>query len=190
MDKKKLGPQTLLVPLPVVLLTAQLENEKPNIITLSWVGICNSVPPMIGVGIRENRFSYRLVVESGEFVINIPGEDQVKASDFCGNTSGRTKDKFAETGLTPIPADKVSAPLIKECPINMECVVKHTIKLGSHDYFIAEIVETHIDADCWSEDNKLIVEKVKPFAYMTKKRSYYGGFSDIFGDYGYSIKGV
>ncbi|HER00635.1 MAG TPA: flavin reductase family protein [candidate division Zixibacteria bacterium] len=188
MEKIKLGPQTLLVPLPVTLLTAQIEGEKPNIITLSWVGICNSEPPMIGVGIRESRFTYHMVVEAGEFVVNIPGENQVKAADLCGNTSGRNKDKFAETGFTAIPADKVSAPLIKECPINMECVVKHSIKLGSHDYFIAEIVETHVNSDCWTDDKKLNIENLKPFAYMTKKRSYYGGFSDIFGDYGYSVK--
>jgi flavin reductase (DIM6/NTAB) family NADH-FMN oxidoreductase RutF len=189
MDKIKLGPETLLIPLPVVLLTAQLEGEKANIITLSWVGICSSTPPMIGVGIRESRFSHRLVLESGQFVINIPNEKHVREADLCGNTSGRTKDKFAETGFTPLPADKVSAPLIKECPINLECVVRHTLKLGSHDYFIAEIVETHIDSDCWTKDKKVDVSKAMPFAYMTKKRSYYGGFSKIFGDYGYSVKG-
>jgi flavin reductase (DIM6/NTAB) family NADH-FMN oxidoreductase RutF len=188
MDKIKLGPQTLLVPLPVTLVTAQLAGEKPNIITISWVGICNSEPPMIGVGIRQNRFSHHLVAESGEFVVNIPAEKHVKDADYCGNTSGRNKDKFKETGFTAIPAEKVSAPLIKECPINMECVVRHVLNLGSHDYFIGEIVETHIDADCWGKDKKLNVENTAPFAYMTKKRSYYGGFTKIFGDYGYSIK--
>lgn len=188
MSKLRLGPQTLLVPLPVTLVTAQLEGEKPNIITISWVGICNSVPPMIGVGIRENRHSYHLVKDSGEFVVNIPGDDTVSDADLCGNISGKDHDKFEKTDYTAVPGDKVKAPLLKECPINMECIVRHTLKLGSHDFFVGEIVETHIDENCW-QDNKLVVENVKPFAYMTKKRSYYGGFSQIFGDYGFSKKG-
>ena len=188
MDKVKLGPQTLVVPLPVTLLTAQLPDGKPNIITISWIGICNSIPPMLGVGIREKRHSYDLVEKTGEFVINIPNEDLVRAADYCGNVSGRDRDKFADLNLTPIPADKVSAPLIKECPINMECQVRHVLKLGSHDYFIAEIVETHIDANCLDDKNKLNVEAMKPYAYMTQKRTYYGGFTKIFGDYGYSVR--
>jgi len=188
MAKIKLGPQTLLVPLPVALLTAQLPGEKPNIITLAWVGICCSVPPMIGVGIRSSRYSHRLVAESRQFVINIPSEKDIRAADFCGNVSGRKYDKFAETGFTPLPADKVAAPLIKECPINMECVVKHILKLGSHDYFIAEIVETHLDEECNDADNKLNLEKLAPVVYMTRKRSYYGGLSKMFGDYGFAIK--
>ncbi len=187
MAKIKLGAQTLLVPLPAVLLTAKIEGEKPNIITLSWTGICNSIPPMIGVGIRESRYSYGLVVESGQFVVNIPGEGQVEATDFCGTKSGRDYDKFKECGLTAVPADKVNAPLIKECPINMECIVRHTLKLGSHDYFVGEIVETHIDENCW-DGNKINVEAIQPFAYMTKKRSYYGNFKEIFGAYGSSGK--
>jgi flavin reductase (DIM6/NTAB) family NADH-FMN oxidoreductase RutF len=189
MEKIKIGPQTLLTPLPVTLLTVNVEGSVPNIITLSWVGICNSIPPMIGVGIRESRYSYKPVVEAGEFVINIPSDKHIKEADYCGNISGRTKDKFKETGFTAISADKVSAPMIKECPINLECIVRHTLKLGSHDYFIAEIVETHIDANCLTDENKLNVENLGTIAYMTKKRSYYGGFEKLFGDYGYSVKG-
>ena len=188
MAKVKMGPQTVLVPLPVTLLSAQLPDGKPNIITISWVGICCSIPPMLGVGIRENRFSYDLVKKSGEFVLNIPNEDLVHAADYCGNVSGRDHNKFKEMKLTAIPGDIVSAPLIKECPINMECQVRHVLKLGSHDYFVAEIVETHIDANCLDDKNKLNVDALRPYAYMTQKRTYYGGFTKIFGDYGYSIK--
>ncbi len=118
MAKISKTPSTYLYPLPVVLVTCG--TQRPNIITLAWVGTVCSDPPMVGIGVRPERYSHSLIEESGEFAINIPGEDLLEVTDRCGHASGRDVDKFAAFGLTPQAASLVSTPLIAECPINME----------------------------------------------------------------------
>lgn len=143
MAKTSHKASTTLFPTPVVLVTCGV--ERPNIITLAWVGTVCSNPPMVGIAVRPERYSHQLIGEVGEFVVNLPTVEQVEAVDRCGNLSGRDHDKFALCHLTALPASKVRVPLIAECPIHLECVVRQTVSLGSHDLFVGEVVAVQAD---------------------------------------------
>jgi flavin reductase (DIM6/NTAB) family NADH-FMN oxidoreductase RutF len=183
MTKKVLDAQTILFPLPAVMVSCQYMNEKPNIITLAWVGVVCSEPPMVGIAIRKNRFSYDIIRKSGAFVVNVPKGDQLQATDFCGTHSGRDVDKFAQMKLTAVPGEKTKAPLIEECPVNLECVVRQELELGSHNLFIGEIVATHIDSEYLNEKGHLDVGKMKLFCYCPKAHEY-RSVGDVLGQYG------
>ena len=163
--KLKKNPWAALFPCPVVLVTCIDSNGKSNIITLAWAGIVCSEPPTLSLGIRPHRYSYKLIESSGEFVVNIPTKDILKVADFCGMVSGKDVDKFSEMGLTPEPAEKVKPPLIKECPVNMECVVKKKIALGIHHLFLGEIVRVHIDQEILDKRERIDFTKISPFVY-------------------------
>ncbi|BCV25940.1 flavin reductase family protein [Gelria sp. Kuro-4] len=163
--KKQLTPQTLLYPVPVVLVSCGGLAGPKNIVTLAWAGVVNSTPPMVGIGVRPSRYSHELISQTGEFVVNIPRADQLKAVEVCGSTSGRTSDKFAATGLTAVPAQKVKAPLIAECPVNLECRVQQVVKLPSHDLFLAEIVAVHADETVLDARGRIDPAKARPLAY-------------------------
>ncbi len=165
MGKIEKRPSTILMPLPAALITCSYRDEKPNIITLSWIGIVCSDPPMLSISVRQNRYSYHMIKNSGEFVVNLTFENNHKEVDFCGTKSGRQYDKFKEMGLTPLKGSIVMAPLIKECPINHECVVKSSQLLGSHEMFVADIVKTHVDAEILDENGKIDPARVFPLAY-------------------------
>ena len=111
MAKRSLEPQTMLFPLPAVMVSCQKRGEKPNIITLAWVGVVCSEPPMVGIAIRKNRFSYDIICRSKAFVVNVPKGDLIKATDFCGTHSGKDVDKFAEAKLTAVSCAKTGAHL-------------------------------------------------------------------------------
>ena len=176
-------PCTALFPCPVVLVTCLDAIGKPNIITLAWAGTVCSEPPMIGLGIRPTRHSHKLIENSKEFVVNIPSTKILKETDYCGVTSGKDADKFSETGLTPEQADKVKAPLIRECPVNMECILKDRIPLGAHDLFLGEIVQVHIDQDILDENGNIDFTKADPFVYNVGE---YWSIHKKIGTYGFS----
>ncbi|MEI9479234.1 MAG: flavin reductase family protein, partial [Deltaproteobacteria bacterium] len=144
MARKNLPPATLLFPTPVVLVTCVDEEGKPNIITLAWAGVVNTDPPMIGISIRPHRYSHACVKRTREFVVNLPSEEMVRKVDACGVISGRDVNKFATMGWTPVPAEKVKAPLIDECSVQLECQVKEILSLGTHDLFIGQVVAVHV----------------------------------------------
>ena len=152
--KKQVKAATYLFPTPCAMISCAGEQSAPNIITLAWVGVVCSEPPILSISIRPGRYSYNLVREAGDFVVNIPGESRLFELDFCGVASGRNVDKFTELGLTPEPASVVSSPLIKECPVNLECKVLDVRKLGTHDMFLGEIVAVHMDEEVLSERGK------------------------------------
>lgn len=181
--KVKKSPWSALFPCPVVLVTCVDSNRKPNIITLAWVGTLSSDPPTVGLGIRPYRYSYKLIEDSGEFVVNIPNEDILKETDFCGMVSGENVDKFSETGLTPEPAEKVKPPLIRECPVNIESIVKKRIPLGIHHLFIGEIVRVHVDEDILNEKGRIDFTKVAPFVF---NQDEYWSLNQKIGVYGFS----
>lgn len=185
-NKREVKPQTILIPLPAVMVSCALPEGRPNIITVAWVGVACSEPPMISIAIRKTRHSHKIISESGEFVINIASEDQLKAVDFCGVVSGKDLDKFKEAGLTPLKAKRVNVPLIKECPINLECSVRYTLELGSHDLFIGEILATHMDEEVLDNAGRPDIAKLKPFVYCTKAHQYWGGFSKMLAEYGFT----
>jgi flavin reductase (DIM6/NTAB) family NADH-FMN oxidoreductase RutF len=188
MAKKLIKPQTFLIPLPALMISCQKGEERPNIVTISWVGVCCSEPPMLSLALRKSRYSHPIIEKSGEFVVNLTTEDLYKVTDYCGMVSGKDVDKFKETQLTPIKGAKVKAPLIKECPVNMECKVRKMIQLGSHDLFIGEIVAVHVDSDYLDEHDRPDLNKFKPLIYCTKAQEYWGGLSVRLGKYGMSKK--
>ena len=183
MPKTLLEPQTMLFPLPAVMVSCQKRGEKPNIITLAWVGVVCSEPPMVGIAVRKNRFSWDLICQSKAFVVNVPKGDLLKATDFCGTHSGKDVDKFAEAKLTAEPCAKTGAPLIKECPVNLECELREMVDLGSHTLFIGEIVATHIDSEFLDEKGQPDVEKMKLFCYCPGAHQY-RAIGDVLATYG------
>jgi flavin reductase (DIM6/NTAB) family NADH-FMN oxidoreductase RutF len=183
MAKIKKRPSTYLYPAPVILATCGA--EKPNIITLAWVGTVCSDPPTVAIGVRPSRHSHALIEESGEFVINLPGEDLLEVTDHCGQVSGRDIDKFAAFGLTAEPASEVKAPLIGECPVNLECRVTHKLPLGAHDLFLGEIVAVHVEEAVLDEGGRRIdYGKARPFVLAFAE---YWGLGEAKGAYGFSV---
>ncbi|MDD3653033.1 MAG: flavin reductase family protein [Desulfotomaculaceae bacterium] len=180
-------PSTPLFPVPTVLVTSCLKESNPNIVTIAWTGIMNSVPPIVYIGLRpEGRYSYRLIKDSGEYVINIPTVALAWQVDYCGMVSGSKVNKFKETGLTPVPASHVKAPLIAECPVNLECKVRQVLALGSHDVFIADVLAVHYNDDVQDEKGRLDMDKIRPYGYCGNE---YRLIADKIGTYGYSKKG-
>jgi len=148
-------------------------KDRPNIITLSWVANVCSNPPTVVAGIRPERHSYNLVKDAGEFVLNIPSSKQIEGTEFAGTKSGRDHDKFVECGFTPEPATKVNAPIIKECPINIECKTTQVIPLGAHDLFVAEVVAVHIDESTLDEKGRFDASKTSLFTYLPLNGQYW-----------------
>lgn len=179
-------PSTALFPVPAVLVTSQMGEGTPNIITIAWTGVMNSVPPMVYIGVQPQRHSYGLLKESGEYVINIPSVDQSKVVDYCGIVSGKNVDKFKETGLTPVSSTHVKPPLIEECPVNIECRVAQTVSLGSHDVFIAEVLAVHYSENVLNENGQPDVGKIKPYSFCLGE---YRSIAEKIGTFGYSKKG-
>lgn len=185
MGKIPLERDAFVAPVPVVLLTCMGWDGFRNILTVSWVNVVCGTPPMVGVAVRQERSSCARIRETGEFVLNIPPATLLRAVDFCGMVSGQTVDKFAETNLTPVPGTKVRPPMIEECPINLECVVRHTLPLGSHVLFLAEVAAVHADADV-IEDGTIVLGRVAPLTFDPFGGDYWNlkevvahhGFSD------------
>ena len=183
--KTKKNPWTALFPCPVVLVTC-LDNEgNPNIITLAWVGTVCSEPPIIAVGIRPTRYSHGLIKSNKEFVVNIPTTKILRESDYCGVSSGKNVEKFSETKLTKQKAENVKSPLIKECPVNIECKLKEVIPLGTHDLFLGEIVQVHVDNEILDEKGNIDFKKADPFVF---NQGEYWSINKKLGNYGFSKK--
>ena len=174
----------LLAPVPPVMVSCGT-LEKPNILTVGWTGIVNTKPPRTYISVRPQRFSYPIIRESGEFVINLTPASLVKAADLCGVRSGREMDKFAHLGLTPLPARQVAAPLIAQCPVNIECRVFQQIPLGSHDMFLADILAVHVDEDCLSPQGKLLIRRCGLAAYA---HGEYFSLGPSLGTFGFSVR--
>lgn len=143
--KETIEPSTALYPVPVVLVSCTSGDNSDNIITIAWTGTVCSDPPMLSISVRRERFSHRLIQDSGEFVVNIPTRELLSAVRLCGTKSGRDIDKWSETGFTRELSHYLDkkTPLIQECPVNIECVTRQQLSLGSHDMFIGEIVAVH-----------------------------------------------
>ena len=190
MPKQFWKPSTILNPVPVVMVTCSDSDGKPNIITLAWVGTINSEPPMLSISVRKERYSYGLIKEKGQFVVNLTTRRLAFAADYCGVKSGRDVDKFEAMKLTPGKASIVDVPLIEESPVNIECAVKNIIELGSHDMFISEILGVNVDEGLLNENGKLCMEKADLVCYS---HGEYWTLEKSLGYFGYSVtkkKGV
>lgn len=183
--KKTIKRGTYLFPTPTAMVSCAAGDGKPNIITLAWVGVVCSEPPIVSVSIRPGRYSYDLIKKSGEFVVNIPREEQIRELDFCGVASGRDVDKFKELGLTAVPGSRVAAPLIRECPVNLECRVIDCKSLGAHDLFLGEIVAAHMDEEVMNEKGTVDIAKLRPIAYCPQASQYWS-LKEPIGTYGFT----
>ena len=180
-------PNPWLFPVPAILVSCKGGGGKPNIITLAWCGVAASVPPMVSIGIRPSRYSHDLIMASQEFVINIPSRKLARAVDLCGNISGRKTDKFKAAGLTAAAAKKVKAPVIKECPVNLECQVRKTLTLGTHTHFLAEVVAVQVEAGVLDAKGKPDMKKLDPIAFCPMADQYYA-LGKALGRHGFSKK--
>lgn len=185
MQRQYWKPGNMLYPLPAVMVSCQREGEKPNIITLAWVGTVNSDPPMVSISVRPERYSYDIIRENGEFVINLTTEALAKATDYCGVRSGKEVDKFKEMNLTPCKSQKINAPGIGESPVCMECKVKQEIPLGSHTMFIAEVLAVSVDEKYLDEKGKFMLDKTGLIAYS---HGEYWSLGEKKGSFGYSVR--
>ena len=165
MAKQTWKPGNSLYPLPAVMVSCRGKDGKDNIITIGWTGTICSDPAMTYVSIRKERYSYDLIKESGEFVINLTTKKLARATDYCGVKSGRDVDKFKEMKLTREEASVVNCPMIGESPVNIECRVTEVKPLGSHDMFMAEVVAVHADEAYMDEKGKFSLIDADPIAY-------------------------
>lgn len=191
MAKVAWGGGALLAPTPPVMVTCG-DMENSNIITVAWTGIINTKPPRLSIAVRPGRYSYNIIKERGEFAVNLTPASLVKVADFCGIYTGAKVDKFAKTGLTKEPAQKIGAPIIGECPLALECRVVDILHYETHDLFLAEIVAVDVDDSIIDANGKLRLDKagLAAFAhgeyYELGKRIGKFGFST---DKGNSNKG-
>ena len=185
MGKQIWKPGNMVYPLPVVMVSCKEEGKAANIITVAWTGTVCTNPAMVYISVRPERHSYDIIKNSKEFVINLTTEELAYATDYCGVKSGRDLDKFKETGLTPVMGSLKHAPMIKESPVNVECVVEQIIPLGSHDMFVAKVVAVHVDDKYMDEKGKFHLSKSDPIVYS---HGEYYNLGKQLGTFGYSVK--
>ena len=184
MPKKEWKPGTFIYPIPAVMVSCG-NMEKSNIMTVAWTGIINTNPAMCYISVRPERYSYNLIKESGEFVINLTNEKLAYATDWCGVRSGAKYDKFKEMNLHKEKAKHVKCPIIKESPVAIECKVKEIRELGSHHMFIAEILSIDADEKYIDEKGAFDISKCDLIAYAN------GGYYPLkkkIGKFGYSVE--
>lgn len=175
----------MLYPLPAVMVSVASKAGEKNILTVSWAGTICSDPPMVSISVRPSRHSYHMIEETGEFVINLTTKDLAFATDYCGVVSGRDVDKFEKLGLTPLKGKVVRAPLIEECPVNIECRVKQKIELGTHHMFLADVVAVTVDDKYINEKDSFDLQAANPIVYS------HGGYFTLdkkVGRFGYSVR--
>lgn len=184
--KRTLRGGNMLNPTPVVMVSCGSTLDEYNIITVAWAGTVNSDPPVCAVSIRPERHSYGIIKQSGAFVINLVDKRLTPYADWCGVRSGRKYNKFLETGLTPVRATMVNAPMIEESPVNLECKVTQVIPLGSHDLFLAEVVAVHVNEKLFSPKTDAIdLKRANLVAYS---HGHYYTLGEIIGKFGFSVE--
>ncbi len=186
MKKQEWKPGNMLYPVPAVMVSCGREGEKPNMITVAWAGTICSDPVMVSISVRPERYSYDIIKETGEFVINLTTKELARATDWCGVKSGRDVDKFKEMKLTAAKANHLSyAPIIAESPLNLECKVKEIKELGSHHMFIAEVLGVQVSEKYMNETGKFELNSTDLVAYS---HGEYFVLGEKLGKFGYSVK--
>ncbi len=172
--KKSFGAKTLAYPTPVWCIGSYDSEGKPNIMTVAWGGICCSSPPCTTISLRKATYTFGNIMERGAYTINVPSEKFVREADFFGMVSGRTTNKFAGSGLTPVRSERVDAPYVKEFPMILECRLVHTHEIGLHTQFIGEILDVKADEEFLNEKGLPDLAKIRPLVYSPETRFYYG----------------
>ena len=185
MGKQTWKPGNMLYPLPAVMVTVADSEGKDNIITVAWAGTVCTNPPMVSISVRPERFSYAMLRQTGEFVINLTTKDLTRATDWCGVKTGAKVDKFKEMNLHKEKANFVNCPMIKESPVSIECRVKEIKELGSHHMFIAEVLAIHADDKYIDEKGAFDISKCDLIAYANG--GYYALGKKV-GKFGFSVQ--
>ncbi|HMA75692.1 MAG TPA: flavin reductase family protein [Candidatus Krumholzibacteriaceae bacterium] len=167
--KKQFDDSFILAPVPVVLVASRHEELGDNLITIAWCGVGCSDPQIINISIRPGRYSHRMIKESGSFTVNIPDYSLLDEVKICGAVSGRDCNKFERAGLTPLQSEKIGAPLVAECPLNIECVLLEVKPLGVHDLFIGKVVRKHADSGILTDGGKIDMDGVELISYVNGK---------------------
>ena len=185
MEREFWKPGNMLYPVPAVMISCKRPDERPNIITVAWAGTICSDPAMVSISVRKERYSYEIIKETSEFVINLTTNDLTFATDYCGVKSGRDVDKFKEMNLTPCESKTIAAPAIAESPVSIECKVKQIIELGSHDMFLAEVTAVSVNPKYMDEKGKFHLNDIGLTAYS---HGEYFELGKKIGSFGYSVK--
>lgn len=185
MAKQVFKPGNMLNPVPAVMVSVADKEHRQNILTIAWAGTVNTNPPMVSISVRPERYSYHMIEETGEFVINLTTEELVKACDYCGVTSGRDVDKFKEMKLTPVAVEGVSVPGIEESPVNIACKVRQVLPLGSHTMFLADVVGVTVDDRFMNETGKFCINETGLVMYS---HGEYFAMGRQLGTFGYSVR--
>lgn len=184
MAKLKWRGGALLAPVPPVMVSCG-DMENSNIVTVAWTGILNTIPAKTYISLRPSRYSYEIIKEKREFVINLTTAELIRITDSCGVYTGRKVDKFAKYGLTKAEAFEVGAPVIGECPLSLECKVTDIVPLGSHDMFIADIVAVDVDESLLDKEGKLHLDRAHLAAFA---HGEYFELGKKIGTFGFSVK--
>jgi flavin reductase (DIM6/NTAB) family NADH-FMN oxidoreductase RutF len=186
MNKILWKPGTMIYPLPAVMVSCGSTPKEYNIMTIAWTGTICTDPPMCYISVRPSRHSYGIIRKNGEYVINLTTRTLAYATDWCGVKSGSEHDKFKEMNLTPVKGGKVNAPLIKESPVNIECIVKEIKELGTHHMFISEVVAVNADQNLYDENTGIFrLHDANPICYSHGKYFETGRF---IGKFGFSVE--
>ena len=185
MKKETWKPGNMIYPLPAVMVSCCRPGERPNILTVAWTGTICTNPAMVYISVRPQRYSYDIIRETGEFVINLTTKKLARAIDYCGVRSGRDVDKFEKMHLTAVAADHVGAPLIEESPVNIECRVTEVKELGSHHMFLAEVLAVHVDSSYMDRRGKFELNQSGLLAYSHVE---YRELGRAIGTFGYSVR--
>lgn len=179
MSKVLLGPTTLVLPTPAFLIGSSVDG-KPNFMAAAWSGVVNSDPPMISVAIRPARHTHLGISQNSTFSVNVPSVSLTREADYCGIRSGSKVDKVAVCKFKIFYGKLDTAPLIEQCPLNLECRVVQTLELGSHTLFIGRVEETHLSEDCLT-DGKPDIDKIRPLIYAPEPFRRYFAFGEVTG---------
>ncbi|MDD1729691.1 MAG: flavin reductase family protein [Methanospirillum sp.] len=171
--KRSIGIKPALIPTPVLLVGTYDADGNPNAMTVAWAGVCSSNPVSIAFSVQKSRHSYQALIQNRECTLNIPSEAIVRQADFFGVRSGSDLNKFEATGLTPVKAGLVNAPVIAECPLVLECRISQVIEIGVHTQFIAEVVDVQVDESLIAQNGDVDIGKVAPFLYNPLSRAYH-----------------
>ncbi len=172
--KKSFGAKTLIYPAPVWCVGSYDNNGNPNVMTIAWGGICCSDPPCVTISLRKATYTYGNIIARQAYTLSVPSVQFVKEADYFGMASGRSVNKFKETGLTPVKSELVDAPYVGEFPMILECKVIHQYEIGLHTHFVGEILDVKIDESMLDDDGKPDIEKIHPIVFSPDTLRYHG----------------
>ena len=170
--KNSFGAKTLIFPAPVWCVGSYDADDKPNVMTIAWGGICCSKPPCVTISLRKATYTYGNIMARQAYTLSVPTEDHATEADYFGMASGRDVDKFEKTGLTPVKSELVDAPYVKEFPMVLECKVIHTYEIGLHTQFIGEVLDVKVENNVLADDGKPDINKIRPIVFSPDAGKY------------------